>query len=165
MATKKKKDPLDLVRSKQATIASLPLCMDPEAFSDHGLAKQALDEAEGKLAGLRARQNALGDNAVDEEIASIEADLAGVVTASQKRKMEARLATLKRRRSSSALARVEYDIEEQEKKAKAAQAEFDKTEKAVEEATVTFKMRAIPAKRQRHAAQNPKRERETRPGP
>lgn len=101
-----KTDPLKLVQGKRPTIASLPLCMDPDAFSEASMAKVALDEAEARLAGLNARLNALDDGAAEAEIAELEGKPSS-------RANETRLKLLKGRWAASPVLKVRAEVDAQ----------------------------------------------------
>jgi hypothetical protein len=135
-----KTDPLKLVAGKRPTIASLPLCMDPEAYSEGGQAKAALDEAEARLSGLNARLRALDDGEIENEINGLEENQR------RTRAEDARLRVLKSRWSNSPVVKLRAEVEDQEKIVDDARKRMAAAEKAIEKATVEFKMRAVPNK-------------------
>lgn len=148
MATKKKSpDPLKLIAGKRPTVASLPLCMDPEAFERLGLAKKALDEAEARMQGLLARQRALDEStSLDVQIAEVEAEIEEAKDPAEVARLQGRLSQLRVRHSLSGGARVQVEIDKQKPVVDEAREEFEAAEAGVDAATVTFRARAIPQK-------------------
>lgn len=150
MAGKSKDRSLALIQGKKPTVASLPLCMDSDAFSELGLATQALSEAEARLAGLVARHRAMDSaSSLSVEIAEIEGQLEAKLSDAERARLTARAGALKAKQTRSGVQRLAAEIEEQERVVAAAREREEIARQAVDEATVTFRARAVPAKLRR----------------